>query len=82
MVFPAAEILKARQIPFLFTTGYSMAPELQQHYADAPQLLKPYDEAALTQQIAACLGEASPKSNKASNEPESALVGDTAAGVV
>jgi hypothetical protein len=53
---------------------------LQQDFADAPQLLKPYDEAALMQQIAACLGNASRKSNKASNEP--ALVKDTAAGVV
>jgi DNA-binding NarL/FixJ family response regulator len=58
MVFPAAEILRARQIPFLFTTGYSNAPGFPQDFADVRQLLKPYDEAALVQQIAACLGDA------------------------
>ena len=82
MVFPAAEILKARHIPFLFTTGYSTAPRLQRDFADAPQLMKPYDEAALMQQIAVCLADAPRKSSKASDEPEPALVRDTAADVV
>jgi len=82
MVFPAAEILRARRIPFLFTTGYSMAPRLQRDFADAPQLLKPYDEAALMKQIAACLGDASRRNDKASNEPEPSLGRDAAAVVV
>jgi CheY-like chemotaxis protein len=68
-VYPAAEILRGRQIPFLFTTGYSNAPGLPQDFADVRQVLKPYDEAALVQQIAACLGEAQARrGHQASNQ--------------
>ncbi|KRA48748.1 response regulator [Pseudoxanthomonas sp. Root630] len=39
--FPVAEALRARGIPFLFTTGYGQEG-LPAHYADVPVLAKPF----------------------------------------
>jgi CheY-like chemotaxis protein len=39
--FPVADILRARNIPFVFATGYG-AKALEAAYADAPTLAKPF----------------------------------------
>lgn len=44
--FPAAELLAARGIPFLFATGYGPAG-LAREFADRPLIQKPYDPDAL-----------------------------------
>jgi CheY-like chemotaxis protein len=46
-VYPVADILKQRGIPFVFVTGYN-AVELAPPHDRAPLLEKPFDEAALT----------------------------------
>ncbi|QUD90152.1 response regulator [Phenylobacterium montanum] len=45
-VYPAAERLKARGVPFVFCTGYGRAG-LDQAFAHVPTLDKPYQEEAL-----------------------------------
>ena len=54
-VFPAAEVLRGRGIPFLFTSGYGrngLPPEFLQ----SPMLQKPYDQALVQQALAKLLG--------------------------
>ena len=41
LTYPVADILKTRQIPFIFVTGYS-AGNLDPAYAGAPVLAKPF----------------------------------------
>ena len=41
LVFPVADILAARGIPFLFNTGHSAEDALRARYASAPICLKP-----------------------------------------
>jgi len=56
MVFPIARELKARNVPFLFTTGYekiTLSPEFQ----DVPLLEKPIDLAAMAQKLAGLIAE-------------------------
>ncbi|WP_439399635.1 response regulator [Bradyrhizobium sp. PMVTL-01] len=51
MVFPIAQELRARQVPFVFTTGYdkvSIAPE----FHDVVLLEKPIDIAAMVRSLA------------------------------
>jgi CheY-like chemotaxis protein len=50
-----ADILKARGIPFVITSGYA-AQGLAQHHPDAPVLAKPYAIAALEAAINRCIG--------------------------
>jgi CheY-like chemotaxis protein len=52
-VYPVADVLRARGVPFVFTTGYdaSVVPSL---YMDVPRCEKPVDERRLLQ----CLSDA------------------------
>ncbi|MCK1543541.1 response regulator [Bradyrhizobium sp. 147] len=54
MIFPIARELKARNIPFVFTTGYdkiTIGPEFE----DVPLLEKPIDLAAMARKLAALI---------------------------
>ncbi|MCP3389091.1 response regulator [Bradyrhizobium sp. CCGB12] len=56
MIFPVARELKARGVPFVFTTGYdriTVGPEFQ----DVPMLEKPIDLAAMAQKLAALIAD-------------------------
>jgi hypothetical protein len=46
LVYPVADLLAARNIPFAFITGYG-EESLSPHYANAPVLQKPIDRKAL-----------------------------------
>jgi DNA-binding response OmpR family regulator len=46
LVYPVAELLAARAIPFAFVTGYG-SEDVERRYPDAPVLLKPVDRNAL-----------------------------------
>ncbi|MFL7961997.1 response regulator [Pseudomonas kielensis] len=56
-VFPVADILRSRQIPFLFSTGYG-ASGLPAEYAARPVLHKPFSESELQRKIAVTLKQA------------------------
>lgn len=45
--FPIADILHARKIPIVFSTGYGVADTVNEHYKNFPTLSKPYDAADL-----------------------------------
>ena len=49
-VYPVADALERRGIPFVFVTGYSRS-ELPPPYDGAPALEKPFDEAMLIEAI-------------------------------
>lgn len=54
MIFPIARELKARKVPFVFTTGYervTVGPEFQ----DVPLIEKPIDVAAMARKLAALI---------------------------
>ena len=53
-VFPVAQVLRGRNIPFLFSTGYG-ASGLPGEFADSPVLHKPFAQADLEQKIAVTL---------------------------
>jgi DNA-binding response OmpR family regulator len=56
MIFPVARELKARNIPFIFTTGYdkvTISPE----FHDVPILEKPIDLPAMAQRLAALISD-------------------------
>lgn len=56
MIFPIARELKARNVPFVFTTGYDkivLGPEFQ----DVPLLEKPIDLPAMAQKLAGLIAE-------------------------
>ncbi|MDA9401579.1 response regulator [Bradyrhizobium sp. CCBAU 45389] len=56
MVFPIAQELRARQVPFVFTTGYdrvSIAPQ----FHDVVLLEKPIDIAAMVRGLAGLIGK-------------------------
>jgi DNA-binding response OmpR family regulator len=46
MVFPLADALSARGVPFVFVTGYGAA-QLPERYRTANRIPKPYDPVAL-----------------------------------
>lgn len=50
-VFPVAEKLSERGIPFVFTTGYGEAG-LPKQWSDRPVFTKPYDITELTEALA------------------------------
>jgi two-component system, response regulator PdtaR len=50
MVYPLAEELAARGIPFLFLTGYGTL-DLPAEFRSLPRVSKPYDAASLTAAI-------------------------------
>lgn len=45
-VYPVAEILSRRNVPFVFVTGYATSA-LRSEYADRPQICKPFKMADL-----------------------------------
>jgi len=53
-VFPVACVLRARNIPFLFSTGYG-ASGLPREFADCPVLHKPFSETDLRLKVALTL---------------------------
>lgn len=54
LVFPVAEILRDRAIPFIFSTGYGVRG-LHGEYALCPVLRKPFSQSDLEQTIDAAL---------------------------
>lgn len=61
MVFPAADRLRERGIPFIFTTGYSLAEIRSARFADVPIIQKPYDADALMALVDQACNGAGPK---------------------
>ncbi|SDI17221.1 CheY chemotaxis protein or a CheY-like REC (receiver) domain [Bradyrhizobium sp. Rc2d] len=56
MIFPIARELRARNVPFVFTTGYdkiTVGPEFE----DVPLLEKPIDLAAMARRLAALIAD-------------------------
>ena len=47
MIFPVAELLKQRRIPFVFTTGYAPDSVIPPHFRSTPSIQKPYQAGAL-----------------------------------
>ena len=59
LTYPVADILKARQIPFIFVTGYGSAA-LEPAYAGAPVLEKPFHRKDLEAMIARVFSDPRP----------------------
>ena len=53
-VFPVAEVLRQRRIPFIFSTGYGMSG-LPREYSSHPVLGKPFSATELQQTMALAL---------------------------
>ena len=51
MVFPVAEALTTRKLPFVFVTGYGRTAEVQERFPHAPVLKKPFDSGTLATAI-------------------------------
>jgi CheY-like chemotaxis protein len=49
-VFPVARILRDRKIPFLFSTGYGVAP-LEEEFRNAPAIGKPFSVDQLSEKL-------------------------------
>jgi CheY-like chemotaxis protein len=47
VVFPVAEVLAARGLPFVFVTGYGRTAEAAARFPAAPVLKKPFDSSQL-----------------------------------
>ena len=56
-VFPAAEALAERDVPFLFASGYGAAG-LPDRWAGRPTIQKPFTEGAIGEALAAAMGAA------------------------
>jgi CheY-like chemotaxis protein len=56
LVFPVADFLRAREIPFIFATGYSQA-SLPAEYRDVATWEKPFDAYALARALANLTGD-------------------------
>ncbi|WP_027575118.1 response regulator [Bradyrhizobium sp. WSM1743] len=54
MIYPIARELKARNVPFVFTTGYDRI-SIAAEFRDVPLLEKPIDLASMTQELAALM---------------------------
>jgi CheY-like chemotaxis protein len=50
MVYPLADELSERGLPFIFLTGY-LAKDLPERFRSSPQVTKPYDPAVLIKKI-------------------------------
>jgi CheY-like chemotaxis protein len=57
-VYPVADELSARGIPFIFLSGY-IAPNLPERFRGSPQIAKPHDPAALLKEVQAAMPDAS-----------------------
>jgi CheY-like chemotaxis protein len=56
-IYPVADILAARGMPFVFVTGYGER-NLDDPYRDRPALQKPFESAQLKKTLTALLGSA------------------------
>lgn len=56
MVFPVADMLVARAVPFLFTTGYTMSA-LPDRYAGVERFEKPFDPETVAEALGRRLAE-------------------------
>jgi len=56
MIFPIARELKARKVPFVFTTGYDKIT-LGAEFLDVPLLGKPIDLSAMAQKLAGLIAD-------------------------
>ncbi len=54
-VYPVAEALAARGIPFIFATGYGIAG-ISETFSHVPALAKPYEQRALERMLTSALG--------------------------
>lgn len=54
-VFPAADLLQARGVPFIFQTGHGQEQDLQDRYPDVPVCQKPMDIQLLLRVLSALL---------------------------
>jgi CheY-like chemotaxis protein len=54
-VYPVAEALAARRVPFIFSTGYG-GVGVASEFAHVPILAKPYDQRALEQKLITAFG--------------------------
>lgn len=57
-VFPVAEALKSRGVPFVFSTGYGEGG-LPEHWRGQPTIQKPFTEAAVRDALMKAMGEGS-----------------------
>ena len=55
LTYPAADVLRARGVPFIFSTGYGSAG-LKEAYSSYLTLQKPFDQQALGQAVKAAVG--------------------------
>ena len=55
LVWPAAQVVRARDIPFVFATGYSGTVNTPRELKDAPWVEKPIAADDLIQSLAAAL---------------------------
>jgi CheY-like chemotaxis protein len=56
MIFPVARELRARHVPFVFTTGYDKVI-IGSEFDDVPLWEKPIDIAAIAQKLVALIGD-------------------------
>ena len=54
-VYPVAEALAARGVPFIFATGYGTAG-IAEDFSHVPALAKPYESRALARMLTSALG--------------------------
>ena len=57
-VYPLADELSSRGVPFIFLSGYVSAA-LPERFRESPQIAKPHDPAALIKEIRAAVPKAS-----------------------
>jgi CheY-like chemotaxis protein len=61
-VYPVADALAARGVPFMFATGYGIGG-IAESYSHVPALAKPYDPRVLERMLSSALGPA-PKASR------------------
>jgi hypothetical protein len=54
-VYPLADQLRARRVPFIFITGYEPAYALHERFGDVPCLAKPVQRLAVSSALARIL---------------------------
>jgi two-component sensor histidine kinase/ActR/RegA family two-component response regulator len=68
-VWPAAQVVRAREIPFVFATGYSRVIDTPNELKDAPWVEKPIAAEQLIQSLAAALSDRkTPRTDKPDTE--------------
>lgn len=64
-VFPVAETLRRRGVPFIFATGYDAASVLPPKFRDVPTVQKPFDTASLVNALKEAVGVSETQRQKA-----------------